>query len=156
MFKLMGKKIITILRFRPEAQLKVSFKKISKSGCRLGLSGRMSVWLYLYSLGIVKRNVGGKIVLPQVRLELTASAYHSTVYKYGALTDCATGARHTCTTYEFCFQQRILRTPWRLFLGSVVIEQGTGFLNTEYFFFFFFVFFFFLLGGGGGGCSVPS
>ena len=27
-----------------------------------------------------------------VRLELTASAYHSTVYKYGALTDCATGA----------------------------------------------------------------
>ena len=30
--------------------------------------------------------------VPQVRLELTASAFHSTVYKYGALTDCATGA----------------------------------------------------------------
>ena len=27
-----------------------------------------------------------------MRLELTASAYHSTVYKYGALTDCVTGA----------------------------------------------------------------
>ena len=54
----------------------------------------MYVLLYLYSFGMVKMKVGGKIVLPQVRLELTASAYHSTVYKYGALTDCATGARH--------------------------------------------------------------
>ena len=44
------------------------------------LKGQYQLW---------KRN---KKLLPRVRLELTASAYHSTVYKYGALTDCATGA----------------------------------------------------------------
>ena len=43
---------------------------------------------------LLKNNV------PQVRLELTASAFHSTVYKYGALTDCATGADNV---HDFIF-----------------------------------------------------
>ncbi len=34
----------------------------------------------------------GKVILLRVRFELTTSAYLILLYKYGALTDCATGA----------------------------------------------------------------
>jgi hypothetical protein len=49
-------------------------------------------WVVTYALLMVIQNP-----VPQVRLELTTSAFLTagTDYKYGALTDCATGAR-TC------------------------------------------------------------
>jgi hypothetical protein len=77
--------------------------------CPLRAVGRP--WVGTYVLLTVIQNP-----VPQVRLELTTSACLTacTDYKYGALTDCATGARtciqlpemgtHTCTVRE--------RTPW--------------------------------------------